>query len=415
MTTGYQQFPITEPFNTSHPKLLSNDKNALTNNADTAFPTGTLFDGMSCYRTDEKAIYLRVANAWKQWALFTDLPLKETVSNTRYVRTDAVNQTIAGSKTFSSALTVNANVVSATAPTAVNHLTNKKYVDDGLATKQPTGDYATNTALKNGLDQKLSLSGGQMTGGIGLSGENYSNNRHDVHIGSGQKWNDAATIVLRSNVSTYYPGGFEIHSNLNGQSHFLLGDANGRLCWDNQNLVRKINGKYADVNGNVDIISPLPTGTCICGLYTTIPEGFLSMDGSKIMLSDYPNLVRLLWNFAAFRGDGSTHAYLPNMHHRFFEGTTTLSEVGTYVEAGLPNITGSFDNVLYQNFNGSNDIDPKGAIDNPSIGGNAFTAVATKINGNDGIGFDASLSNNKYGASSTVQPMSTRLLCLVRT
>ena len=80
-----------------------------------------------------------------------------------------------------------------------------------------------------------------------------------------------------------------------------------------------------------------------------------------------------------------------------------------------PNITGSFDNVLYQNFNGSNDIDPKGAIDNPSIGGNAFTAVATKINGNDGIGFDASLSNNKYGASSTVQPMSTRLLCLVRT
>ena len=383
MTTGYQQFPITEPFNTSHPKLLSNDKNALTNNADTAFPTGTLFDGMSCYRTDENAIYLRVGNAWKQWALFTDLPLKETVSNTRYVRTDAVNQSIAGSKTFSSALTVNANVVSATVPTAVNHLTNKKYVDDGLATKQPKGDYATNTALKNGLATK------QPTG-------DYATN---TALTNGLAGKAASTHSHPSSQITDWSAKLAPYINVNVQSF-----NDGQKAQARANI------------GAVSLVDALPTGTCICGLYTTIPEGFLSMDGSKIMLSDYPNLVRLLWNFAAFRGDGSTHAYLPNMHHRFFEGTTTLSEVGTYVEAGLPNITGKFNTGA-------------GGLWNPvafvSIGG-AFNGWASNGAGradpwtantacSNGMSFVASRSNNKYGISSTVQPQSTRLLCLVRT
>ena len=359
MTTGYQQFPITEPFNTSHPKLLSNDKNALTNNADTAFPTGTLFDGMSCYRTDEKAIYLRVGNAWKQWALFTDLPLKETVSNTRYVRTDAVNQSIAGSKTFSSALTVNANVVSATVPTAVNHLTNKKYVDDGLATKQPKGDYATNTALTNGLAGKA-----------------------------------ASTHSHPSSQITDWSAKLAPYINVNVQSF-----NDGQKAQARANI------------GAVSLVDALPTGTCICGLYTTIPEGFLSMDGSKIMLSDYPNLVRLLWNFAAFRGDGSTHAYLPNMHHRFFEGTTTLSEVGTYVEAGLPNIS-----VYFQFL----------AIGRKPVFSGGISATHSNefwhgrgSNGDwsflENVRFDSSLSNVAYSKSSTVQPSSIKYLCLIRT
>ena len=361
MTTGYQQFPITEPFNTSHPKLLSNDKNALTNNADTAFPTGTLFDGMSCYRTDEKAIYLRVGNAWKQWALFTDLPLKETVSNTRYVRTDAVNQSIAGSKTFSSALTVNANVVSATVPTAVNHLTNKKYVDDGLATKQPKGDYATNTALTNGLAGKA-----------------------------------ASTHSHPSSQITDWSAKLAPYINVNVQSF-----NDGQKAQARANI------------GAVSLVDALPTGTCICGLYTTIPEGFLSMDGSKIMLSDYPNLVRLLWNFAAFRGDGSTHAYLPNMHHRFFEGTTTLSEVGTYVEAGLPNITGGFGCLVPENHGGFR-FGAMEATDFGAKNGNALVGQAS-LQRIWGYQIRANIANALYKDQSQLQPSSTRLLTLIRT
>ena len=382
MTTGYQQFPITEPFNTSHPKLLSNDKNALTNNADTAFPTGTLFDGMSCYRTDENAIYLRVGNAWKQWALFTDLPLKETVSNTRYVRTDAVNQSIAGSKTFSSALTVNANVVSATVPTAVNHLTNKKYVDDGLATKQPKGDYATNTALKNGLATK------QPTG-------DYATN---TALTNGLAGKAASTHSHPSSQITDWSAKLAPYINVNVQSF-----NDGQKAQARANI------------GAVSLVDALPTGTCICGLYTTIPEGFLSMDGSKIMLSDYPNLVRLLWNFAAFRGDGSTHAYLPNMHHRFFEGTTTLSEVGTYVEAGLPNITGEFSRSgsLYMTSNGCITNRRHTVIPNFGLKGGEYWIESGL---GDGVfNLSANLNSDKYGKSNVVQPYSIRYTCLIRT
>ena len=70
MTTGYQDFPLTEPFITSHPKLLSNDKAALSLNAGTAFPTTGVMDGMPCYRTDENKLYVRKG---EEWVLCRDL------------------------------------------------------------------------------------------------------------------------------------------------------------------------------------------------------------------------------------------------------------------------------------------------------------------------------------------------------
>ena len=63
MTQGYQEFPVTEKFNTSHGKLLANDKNALTLNADSAFPETTI-EGMPCLRTDEKKFYQYVGGKW---------------------------------------------------------------------------------------------------------------------------------------------------------------------------------------------------------------------------------------------------------------------------------------------------------------------------------------------------------------
>lgn len=55
---------MTEPFVTSHPKLLDNDKSALSLNAGTAFPTVGVMDGMQCYRTDEQIIYIRKSGKW---------------------------------------------------------------------------------------------------------------------------------------------------------------------------------------------------------------------------------------------------------------------------------------------------------------------------------------------------------------
>ena len=75
MTQGFTEFPVTESFLTSHPLLLRNDKNALTNNADTTFPLNPLV-GMSVYRSDEDKFYLYRDGDWTAVIDFSDMPLK---------------------------------------------------------------------------------------------------------------------------------------------------------------------------------------------------------------------------------------------------------------------------------------------------------------------------------------------------
>ena len=78
MTTGYQGFAETTTFKVSREILLENDKNALTDNAGTAFPTVGVADGMSCYRTDEKKLYKRINGTWVCIFDNSDQPLKKT-------------------------------------------------------------------------------------------------------------------------------------------------------------------------------------------------------------------------------------------------------------------------------------------------------------------------------------------------
>ena len=80
MTQGYTYFPLEEPFVSSHPKLLANDRNALTWNADTAFPASPL-EGMVCVRTDEKKIYSYQSGEWVEIYNFSDIPLKTSYGN----------------------------------------------------------------------------------------------------------------------------------------------------------------------------------------------------------------------------------------------------------------------------------------------------------------------------------------------
>ena len=63
MTYGFKDFPVQEKFLTSHDYLLANDRNALSLNAGTSFPTVPL-EGMLCYRTDEQKVYIRKGAAW---------------------------------------------------------------------------------------------------------------------------------------------------------------------------------------------------------------------------------------------------------------------------------------------------------------------------------------------------------------
>ena len=75
MTQGYTYFPLEEPFVSSHPKLLANDKNALSCNAGTAFPDSPL-EGMICVRIDENKTYSYRSGMWIEIYDYNDKPLK---------------------------------------------------------------------------------------------------------------------------------------------------------------------------------------------------------------------------------------------------------------------------------------------------------------------------------------------------
>ena len=136
--------------------------------------------------------------------------------------------------------------------------------------------------------------------------------------------------------------------------------------------------------------------------FHNVPNGWLRCDGSTYNISEYPALFAVIGT--KYGGDGKTTFAVPNQHRKFREGTTTDSEVGTSVSAGLPNISGRL-----------------GAYD---CSGSSFTG-AFRHAGNEGgpstawrsvaySDFDASRSSSKYGSSSTVQPESIRLIPCIK-
>ena len=89
-----------------------------------------------------------------------------------------------------------------------------------------------------------------------------------------------------------------------------------------------------------------PVGSIIPYLGGDIPYGWLLANGASVLRTQYDKLFGLIGT--KFGAADEAHFNLPNLHHRFIEGTTTLSEVGSYVEAGLPNST-SLHNLYYYN------------------------------------------------------------------
>ena len=106
----------------------------------------------------------------------------------------------------------------------------------------------------------------------------------------------------------------------------------------------------------------------------------------------------------------ATQFGIPDMAHRVFEAAATLEEIGCYVAAGLPNITGKSHTVglIYGDF--------------PMWDSECFldsTTYNVKFSTSDGIrglnlNFNASKSNALYGSSYTNQPKSLRPLYLIR-
>lgn len=152
------------------------------------------------------------------------------------------------------------------------------------------------------------------------------------------------------------------------------------------------------------IPAAVPTGMILPFLGTSVPEGYLLCNGSNVSRTTYANLFQVIGTKCG-AGDGSTTFTLPNLHRRFAEYTTTTSEVGSLIKAGLPNITGSFKVVC-------GGVEAYGAFAESS---ERKPHISASLSGTDpSFEFLASRSSSLYGASSTVQPSSIRLLPCIK-
>lgn len=150
--------------------------------------------------------------------------------------------------------------------------------------------------------------------------------------------------------------------------------------------------------------SEAPTGVVQAFAGSTTPQGWLLCDGSAISRTTYAALFAVIGTLYG-EGDGSTTFNLPNLIDRFIQGNIT---VGTYIDAGLPNINGGFKLAGTSGgidgfsgcFRGYGDPHP---YPQTFTGTNSYFA-----------GFDASWSNSIYGNSATVQPPALTMRYIIK-
>ena len=149
----------------------------------------------------------------------------------------------------------------------------------------------------------------------------------------------------------------------------------------------------------------LPVGTVMWLSGNTVPDGCLVADGAAVSRTTYAELfasIGTTWG----EGDGSTTFNVPDMRNRFPEGAQTA---GGYNAPGLPNITGNIE----QGAQCSAIQIAEGAI----YGSEASTYHAQQNASGPKfpkyVYFDASRASTIYGASSTVQPASIKLLPVI--
>ena len=147
------------------------------------------------------------------------------------------------------------------------------------------------------------------------------------------------------------------------------------------------------------VYTSTPVGVIQAFSGNTIPRGFLLCDGASYKTTDYPELFDII-GYTYGGSDGTFN--VPNLcDGRFLEGSDTSGE---YVEAGLPNITGTV--CAYEG-----DVSPNGAFYKVSGGRCPTTGWA----GRETIHFDASKSNPIYSDDvDTVQPKSLRVLYIIK-
>lgn len=138
--------------------------------------------------------------------------------------------------------------------------------------------------------------------------------------------------------------------------------------------------------------NPIPTLSNILG------ENEIWLEGAEVSRETYAQLFEI-YGTAYGEGDGETTFNLPDFRNRTLWGAEDFG----YIEAGLPNITGTI-----QANCSSVTLDAQGAFQNSRIEGSTRPASSSGA-GDWYINYSAANSNPIYGNSTTVQPPSVKV------
>lgn len=144
--------------------------------------------------------------------------------------------------------------------------------------------------------------------------------------------------------------------------------------------------------------------TYIAGLVSNYPDLFTTEAAWQQSVTDYGVCGKFVYDSV------NNTVRLPKITG-FVEGTTDVTALGDLVEAGLPNITGSFG--IRKSGASSNTIfDKRGALSGTATTTDISTPISTSGTTVESqpIGIDASRSSSIYGNSATVQPQSIKVI-----
>lgn len=200
-----------------------------------------------------------------------------------------------------------ANVSDIPAPVDISGKADKTYVDTELAKKQPTGDYATNSALTTGLAGKanvsdipdaskyLPLSGGNLEGGLSFRDistidVSTSPTYKGLEVRSAKTWEGGAAIYLRNNESTEprERGSWGIAAkDADGVDHLLQGIENN-LYYEGAEVERNISTSTFE----------LPNGGL--AVEWRFSSGLMIITGALSLIKGAPETITFKTPFASF-------------------------------------------------------------------------------------------------------------------
>lgn len=182
---------------------------------------------------------------------------------------------------------------------------------------------------------------------------------------------------------------------VNDNFHYLQ-DLVGELSLKIDGSENTVDSKIATLKNNLTnrldemstkVSSVVPIGTIVAWSSKSVPAGWIAMVGQSIAI--YTELVAVI-------GVDT----LPDTRGRFIQGS---ADPLTLVEAGLPNITGTFS---------GHENNASGAF---TVVGGAEWHGNRNDNGNKRrVSFDASKSNAIYGKSNTVQPPAVTAVWIIK-